>query len=270
MARPQPIQALKGRNKPWFKAHSEWGDAPSGLVSSHEREGGYSNPPPTPTIAHLACPGCRIPRVPETRALACAEMRPIHTANAPQCRVRFMSLGQASSACGLAFQLELLGGGRPGRHAALRSKTQAGIRRAMIMMPFVTCLDVIPLPPIPSAPGTGRLPRPEPCTEERHARGSEQSHRPRHPIAFLARRTIPLRAQARMASTRSLPPFNTCSSAFNTCSSAFNTCSSAFNACSSPSSPDDFPSSPIASRLCLKASPSRYLGWARTLTRRGT
>ncbi len=42
-------------------------------------------------------------------------------------------------------------GGRPGRHAALRSKTQAGSRRLMVGMPSVTCLDVTPLPtPWPS------------------------------------------------------------------------------------------------------------------------
>jgi hypothetical protein len=55
-------------------------------------------------------PGMQVLRIPERRALASAEMRSIHTANAPQCRARFTALGQASSACGLAFQLEPLRG----------------------------------------------------------------------------------------------------------------------------------------------------------------
>ncbi len=37
-------------------------------------------------------PGMQIHRIPERRALASAEMRSIHTANAPQCRVLFMAL----------------------------------------------------------------------------------------------------------------------------------------------------------------------------------
>ena len=55
-------------------------------------------------------PGMQVLRIPERRALASAEMRSIHTADAPQCRVHFMALARASSACGLAFQLEPLRG----------------------------------------------------------------------------------------------------------------------------------------------------------------
>ena len=55
-------------------------------------------------------------------------------------------LGQASSTCGLAFQLGPLRGAGREPHAALRSKTQARSRRLVVGMPSVTCLDVTPLP----------------------------------------------------------------------------------------------------------------------------